>query len=70
MFPIKTNDMDKVELASRVKFESSSVIRFLTLDNRDILFKLDTDGKHVHYISEVRADILLKNIKHKLVFSE
>ena len=51
VFPIKTDDIDKAELASRVKFESSSVVRYLTPDKRDILFKLDKDGKRVHFMS-------------------
>ena len=68
--PIKTDGIEKVELASRVKFESSSVIRYLTRDKRDILYRLDTDGKHVHYIGEVKVDNLLKTEKHKLVYNE
>ena len=68
--PIKTDDMDKVELASRVKFESISVIRFLTRDKRDILYKLDADGKNVHYMGECRVDNVMKTEKHKLVYNE
>ena len=30
--PIKTDDIDPVELAKRVRFESNNVIRFLTID--------------------------------------
>ena len=70
IIPINTDDMDKVELASRVKFESISVIRFLTRDKRDILYKLDTDGKHVHYIGEAKVDNFLTTKKHKLVYNE
>ena len=52
--------MQKEELASRVKFESNSVIRFLTRDKRDILYRLDNDGTSVHCIGEVKVDNLLK----------
>lgn len=58
--PFKTDDIKKEELASRVKFESSSVIRFLTRDKRDILYRLDNDGRNVYYIGEVKVDNLLK----------
>ena len=34
-----------LELAKRVKFESNNVIRFLTQDNRDILFEMSPDNK-------------------------
>ena len=53
-------------MASRVKFESNSVLRFLTPDNRDILYRLDEDGKQVHYISEVKVDNLLMTNEHKI----
>ena len=40
--PIKTKDIDGFELASRVRFESNNVIRFVTQDaNQDLLFSLD-----------------------------
>ena len=39
--PFGANDIKKEELASRVKFESNSVIRCLTRDKRDILYRLD-----------------------------
>ena len=55
--PLKTDDIEMNELANRVKFESKDVVRFLTKNNRDILFKLDTiDYKTVHYLSEVRVE--------------
>ena len=54
--PLKTEEIEKVELASRVKFESNSVVRYLTRDKRDILYRLDQDGKCVHYIGKVKAD--------------
>ena len=54
--PLRTDDMDRVELASQVKFESNSVIRFLTRDKRDILYRLDSDEQIVHYIGEVKVD--------------
>ena len=44
------------ELGTRVKFESNDVIRFLTADNRDIMFRLDKDGKTVHFLSEVQVE--------------
>ena len=52
--PIKTEDLETEELASMVKFESNSIIRFLTRDNRDILYKLDKNGSDVHYITEFK----------------
>ena len=62
--------MDLFELASRVKFESNSVIRFLTRDKRDILFRLDGDEQTVHYIGEVKVDNLLKKRDHKIAHHE
>ena len=38
--PIKTEDIEPIELASRVRFEAKNVIRILTKDNRDILYEL------------------------------
>ena len=58
--PNRTDNIKKEELASRVKFESNSVIRYLTRDKRDILYRLDNDGRSVHYIGEVKVDNLLK----------
>ena len=58
--PFRTDDLKKEELASRVKFESNSVIRYLTLDKLDILYRLNNDGKRVHYIGEVKVDNVLK----------
>ena len=49
--------MDIVELAKRVRFESNSIIRYLTKDNRDILFLLLPD-KAVKKISEVQVENL------------
>ena len=60
IIPFRTDDIKKEELASRVKFESSSVIRYLTRDKRDILYRLDNDGRSVNYIGEVQVDNLLK----------
>ena len=68
--------MDLFELASRVKFESNSVIRFLTRDKRDILFRfdgdeqIDGDEQTVHYIGEVKVDNLLKKRDHKIAHHE
>ena len=36
--PIDTSDISVIELATRVKFEASDIIRILTIDNRDILY--------------------------------
>ena len=68
--PLRTADLDMVDLAQRVKFESNSLVRYLTHDNRDILYKLDKDGKHVHYISEVKIDNSIKQEGHKLTLSQ
>ena len=70
IIPFRTDDLKKEELASRVKFESNSVIRYLTRDKRDILYRLDSHGKSVHYIGEVKVDNLLKTKKHKLAYNE
>ena len=43
--PIKTENIEHIELAKRVKFEGNNVIRFLTQDNQDILFELSPDYK-------------------------
>ena len=51
--PLRTNEYQTIDLAKRVKFESNKIIRFLTPNNRDILFELDEDGKQVRNISEV-----------------
>ena len=64
--PIRTDGLEDKELASRVKFESNSVFRFLTPDNRDILYRLDEDGKQVHYISEVKVDNQLVSQGHQI----
>ena len=64
--PLKTADLDTVDLAQRVKFESDSVVRYLTHDNRDILYKLDRDGKRVHYLSEVKIDNSIEQEGHKI----
>ena len=66
--PLKTDDLDTLDLAHRVKFESNSVVRYLTHDNRDILYKLDRDGKRVHYISEVKIDNFIEHNGHKIIF--
>ena len=65
VFPIKTEHYEIMDLAARVKFESNSVIRFLTRANRDILFILDTsDGKTVYYASEIRVEKMFKKEEH------
>ena len=52
--PIMTEGIELVELAKHVKFESSHVIRFLTWDDRDILFEFSLDDK-VKYLSVVEV---------------
>ena len=64
--PIRTDVLEDEELASRVKFESNSVIRFLSPDNRDILYRLDEDAKRVYCISEVKVDNQLEVKEHKI----
>lgn len=49
---IETSDMSCSEVAQRVKFESNDIIRFLTRDNRDILYKLHDDLIRVRYLGE------------------
>ena len=51
--PLRTDEYQTIDLAKRVKFESNKIIRFLTPNNRDILYELDEDGKQVRNISEV-----------------
>ena len=41
--PIKTDDMEHLELARRVRFEAKNVVRVLTREDRDILFELMSD---------------------------
>ena len=38
--PIKTDDIEPLELARRVRFEANNIIRILTKENRDILYEL------------------------------
>ena len=38
--PIQTKDIDPRELSRRTKFESNDIIRIITKDKRDILFRL------------------------------
>ena len=56
LLPIDSDDIDEIELAKRVRFESNDMIRFLTRDDREILYQLDPNqldpnGKNVHYLS-------------------
>ena len=51
--PLKTDKMETIDLAKRIKFESNKIIRFLTPNNMDILYELDQSGKQVLNISEV-----------------
>ena len=42
--PIDTNNLDPLELATRVRFESNNVVRFITtITDRDLLYSLDED---------------------------
>ena len=50
--PINTDDIDSLKLARRVRFESNDMVRFLTRDDRDILYHLDSNGKNVHLLTE------------------
>ena len=50
--------MDVLELAKRVRFEANNIIRYLTKDNRDILFLLLPD-KTVMKVSEVQVENLI-----------
>ena len=69
--PITTDDIDPVELATRVRFESNNVIRFITTEtNRDILYSLDEDRENFHYLSEVRVENLFNQKGHKIAMSE
>ena len=52
-----------------MRFESNNVIRFITpTEHRDILFGLDSDGKTMHYISEVRVENPFTRNNHKVAF--
>ena len=54
--PIETKDIPMIELATRVKFEASDIVRILTLDNRDILYRFDEDQPEARYLTEVRME--------------
>ena len=65
-------------MATRVKFEANDIVRVLTPDSRDILYKLAPNETVAVYMSEVRIEnqyqavdlSKLKNyrdIKHKIV---
>ena len=66
--PLKTQDIDGIELATRVRFESNNVIRFVTTEtNRDLLYCLDEAREQFHYMSEVRVENLFEGFKgHKI----
>ena len=64
--PIDTRGMNAFELAKRVRFESNNVIRYLTEDNRDILFLLKHDRK-VRKISEVQLENFIETDGHQLI---
>ena len=48
--------MDSVDLATRVKFEANDIVRVLTTDSRDILYKLEQNENVAVYMSEVRIE--------------
>ena len=66
--PIRTDDVEPMELAIRVRFESNNVIRFFKPGyNRDLLFALESDEKTVTYLSEVVVEnLFLKGSHHAL----
>ena len=68
--PLKTEHIEPAELERRVRFESNSIVRYLDRDNRDILYKLDEDGKSVHYIGEVKVENNFKKTGHKLALGD
>ena len=56
--PIHTADWTPEYLAKRIRFESSSVIRIITEDQRDILYELVSDQTEAKYLSEVKVEKL------------
>ena len=54
--PMRTNDFENAELATRIRFESKYVIRYLSLDKRDILFKINYETMKAEYICEYSAE--------------
>lgn len=47
--------MEADELAKRVKFESDDIVRLLTEDDRDILFRLVPNQKLAQYLCECQV---------------
>lgn len=63
--PVRTDDLEPMDLARRVKFESNNVIRFFKPGyNRDMLFYLEPDQKTVTYLSEVVTENLFQSGSH------
>ena len=62
--------MDLLEIARRVRFEASNIIRFRTRDSRDILFLLLQDKNEqntaIRKISEVQVENFFKTEGHQL----
>ena len=60
--------MDVIEIARRVRFEASNIIRFRTRDNRDILFLLSQEKNEqnttIRKISEVQVENFFKTEGH------
>ena len=56
ILPIRTDDLETGELFRRVRFEANNVVRILTKDNRDILYKLESNKTVAQYLSEVKVD--------------
>ena len=55
VFPIKLDDYSAEELARRMRFESEHVIRFLSKDDRDILYLYDQRINQLQYLSEAKS---------------
>ena len=35
---LEVGDLQQIEIAKRIRFESDNIIRYITLDNRDVLY--------------------------------
>ena len=52
-----------------MRFESNSIVRYINRDNRDLLYKLDKNGRDVFYIGEVKVENFFRKEGHKLDIS-
>ena len=50
--PIQTKDIAPKELSTRTKFEANDIIRFVTKDKRDILYRLNQNQNQAEYLGE------------------